>query len=110
MEIVYRSYTGKIFDKRDECLKYEKSLAFKMYGPNGLTSNADVCYVVDIKTPEAAGDFLETCRTIGTPCDGIQHDCPGVYAWSFIDEKYFLVGPLTNKALKQYYKDTEMQE
>lgn len=110
MEIVYRSCNGKIFDKRDECLEYEKTLAFKMYGPNGLTSNADVCYIVDIKTPEAAEDFLETCRTIGTPCDGIQHDCSGIYAWSSGDAQYFRLEPLTRKALKEYFKDIETQE
>ena len=110
MEVVYRSCNGKIFDKRNECIEYETSLAFKMYDTHGRTINADVCYVVDIKTPEAAEDFLETCRIIGTPCDGIQRDCAGVYAWSFTDRKYFLVEPFTNKALKQYYKDTETQE
>lgn len=110
MEIVYRSCNGKIFDKREECLKYENSLAFKMYGPNGLTTNADVCYVVDIKTAEAAKDFLETCHTIETPCSGIVRDCPGVYAWSPTDQKYFLLDPFTYKALKDYFKDTETQE
>ncbi len=110
MEIVYRSCNGKIFLNKEECLEYEKALDFKMYGPNGLTSNADVCYIVDIKTAEAAEDFLETCHTIGTPCDGIVRDCPGVYAWSFTERKYFLLDPFTYKALKQYYKDTETQE
>ena len=110
MEIVYRSFDGKIFYKKDECLKYEKGLAFKMYGPNGLTNNADTCYVVDIKTPEAAGDFLKTCRTIGTYSDGIEDGFFGVYIWSANEKKYLLLEPLTRKALKEYFKDTETQE
>ena len=110
MKTVYQSFNGKIFYDEDECLAYEKSLTFRMFDAEGLTDNADVCYVADIKTPEAAEAFIETCATVGVPSDGIRRDCPGVYVWDFYDEKYFLLDPLTYKALKQYYKITEMQE
>ena len=110
MKTVYQSLNGKIFSDEKECLEYEKSLAFRMFDAEGLTDNADISYVVDIKTPKAADDFIKTCETIGTSSDGIRRDCPGVYAWDFYDEKYFLLDPLTHKALKQYYKITEMQE
>ena len=110
MEIVYRSCTGKIFCNKEECIEYEKTLDFKMYGPDGKTDRTKTSFVVDIKTPKAADDFIKMCATEEFGSDGIKRDCPGVYLWSSSNSKYFLLEPLTFKALKRYIKDIEMQE
>ena len=110
MEIVYRSCTGKIFCSKEECLEYEKTLDFKMYGPDGKTDRTEASFVVKFENSESAENFIETCLTMGVCSDGIEPDCPGVYAWSDNNGKYFLLEPLTFKALKQYIKDTETQE
>ena len=110
MEIVYRSCNGKIFYTKEECLEYEKTLVFKMYGPNGQTDHTEASFVVEFENSESAKNFIETCRMAGVYSDGIDPDCPGVYAWSDNNDKYFLLEPLTFKALKQYIKDTETQE
>lgn len=107
MKVFYRSCNGKIFYTKEECLEYEKTMDFKMYGPEGQTNNADECFIVDIKTPEAAENFIEACIRMEAPCDGIQRDCVGFYVWSFSDKKYFRLEPLTCKALKEYFKDPE---
>ena len=110
MEIVYRSCNGKIFYSEEECLEYEKTLDFKMYGPDGQTDRTEASFVVEFENSESAENFLETCRMMEICSDGIEPDCPGVYAWSDNNGKYFLLEPLTFKALKQYIKDTETQE
>lgn len=110
MEIVYRSCNGKIFYTKEECLEYEKALDFKMYGPDGQTDRTEASFVVEFENSEIAERFIETCDTMGISADGIEPDCPGVYAWSDNNSKYFLLEPLTFKALKQYFKDTETQE
>lgn len=110
MEVVYRSCTGKIFHTKEECLEYEKTLDFKMYGPDGQTDRTEASFVVEFENSESAENFIETCCTMGIYADGIEPDCPGVYAWSDNNGKYFLLEPLTFKALKQYIKDTEAQE
>ena len=110
MKVVYESINGKVFYEMGECLEYEKTLAFKMYGDDGLTDRADECFIVDIKTPEAAKTFIEVCDTIGTSSDGIEHDTSGVYVWNTIDQKYFPLDPLAEEALKAYFKDQETQE
>ena len=110
MTVVYKSFDGKIFYDKGECLKYEKSLNFTMYGPDGRTDDANQCYVVDIKGSEAAANYLETCIAMQVGSDGIKRDCPGIYLWSFSDSRYFLLEPFTFAALKQYLKDTETQE
>lgn len=110
MKICYKSFDGKEFNTEKECLEYEKNLDFKMYAPKGQTNDADVCYVVDIKTPEAAENFIKTCVKMKTPRRGVRRNHAGVYAWSLSYKKYFLLEPLTFEALKQYIKDTETQE
>lgn len=110
MRTVYESIDGKIFYEMGECIEYEKTLNFKMYGDEGPTDRADECFIVDIKTPEAAETFIEVCDTIGTSSDGIESNTSGVYIWNSIDEKYFPFDPLAEKALKEYFKDTGTQE
>ena len=110
MRTVYESINGKIFYEMGECIEYEKTLAFKMYDDEGLTSRTDECFIVDIKTPEAAERFIETCDTNGDLCDGIRHGTTGVYVWSANDQKYFLLDPYEYKALKKYFNDIATQE
>ena len=110
MEIIYKSLDGRIFHDMNECLEYEKTMDFKMYGDEGLTDRADECFIVDIKTSEAAENFINTCITMETCFDGIQHGLPGIYVWSSSNEKFFMLEPLACKALKEYFKDTETQE
>ena len=109
MKVVYESLDGKIFYEMGECLKYEKSLRFTMYGPDGRTDDVNQCYAVDIKDPEAVRNFLDTSAAMEVGSDGIDCDCPGVYLWNSSDSRYYLLEPLTYKALKQYIKDTETQ-
>ena len=110
MKTVYESIDGKIFYNKEECLEYEKTIDFKMYDDEGLTNRTDECFIVDIKTPEAAESFIETCNTNGDLCDGIRHDTTGVYVWSANDQKYFLLDPYEYKALKKYFNDIATQE
>ena len=110
MEIIYKSLNGRIFHDMNECLEYEKTLVFKMYGDEGLTDRADECFIVDIKTPEAVESFIEACDKMGASYDGIEHDTSGVYVWNTIDQRYFPLDPLAEEALKAYFKDKETQE
>lgn len=110
MRVVYESINGKIFYDMNECLEYEKTLDFKMYDENGRTDDANQCFVVDIIIPEAAESFIEVCETIGTSYDGIKLNTSGVYVWNSIDQKYFPLNSLAEKALKEYFKDIETQE
>ena len=110
MRTVYESINGKIFYEMGECLEYEKTLAFKMYDENGPTDRTDECFVVDIITPEAAEKFIDACYTIGTSSDGVKLNTSGVYVWNSVDQKYFPLNSLVEKALKEYFKNTETQE
>ena len=110
MKIVYESLDGKIFLSKEECLEYEKALDFKMYGTDGQTDNPELCYVVELKSSEGIENFIQTCLMAETDFDGIERNYTGVYAWSADQEKFFRFGPLTCKALKEYFKDTETQE
>lgn len=110
MEIIYRSFDGREFSTEKKCLEYEKSMDFVMYSPSEQTKNVEECFVVDIKGPEAAVNFLEACAAKEVSSDGINCDRSGVYLWNFRDSRYFLLEPLTFNALKQYIKDIETQE
>lgn len=110
MKVVYESINGKIFYEMNECLEYEKTLAFKMYDENGQTDRTDECFVVDIITPEAAEKFIDACYTIGASSEGIKLNSSGVYIWNSIDQKYFPLNSIAEEALKAYFKDKETQE
>ena len=110
MKIVYESLDGKIFYEMDKCLEYEKTMDFVMYDDEGLTDRTDECFIVDIKTPEAAERFIETCNTNGDLCNGIKHGISGIYVWSANDQKYFLLDSYEYKALKKYFNDIATQE
>ena len=79
MKVVYESINGKIFYEMNECLEYEKTLAFKMYDENGRTDDANQCFVVDIIIPKAAESFIEVCETIRTTYDNIKHKTYEIY-------------------------------
>jgi hypothetical protein len=62
MELVYRSFDGKIFDFEKECLKHEESnAAFKMFDPQGQPTayfeDALLIYISNYN--EAVAEILE---------------------------------------------------
>ena len=110
MKVIYRSFDGKEFATEDECLEYEKNPDLKMYSYKGITDDVLSCYVVEIKTEKAARDFIEMCNNGNASPTGIHRNFPGVYGWSSDDRKFVFLEPLTRKAIKEYFKDTETQE
>ena len=110
MRTVYESINGKIFYNKEECIEYEKTIGFKMYDDEGLTDRTDECFIVDIKTSEAAERFIETCDTNGDLCEGIDPDASGIYVWNSSEQKYFLLDSFEYKALKKYFNDIATQE
>ena len=111
MKICYKSFDGKEFNTEEECRRYEgKNAEIKMYSPDGLTQDPNLAFAVKIGRAEAAERFIRMCYEKNACCTGINHNLNGIYVWSEDYAQYFLLDSLPCKALRECFKDMEMQE
>ena len=110
MKICYKSFDGKEFNTEEECRRYEENIKIKMYSFDGLTNNPKLAFAVKINGIEAAKKFIKMCNEWDVSHTGVNYDLNGIYVWSSYCNQYFLLEPLTCKALKECFEDTEMQE
>lgn len=109
MEIIYRSFDGLEFSDEETCRTHEKdNPCFVMFDDEGVTNDAEMAYVVDIRDDYGAELFTKRCEQEGTTFDGIYaDDDAGVYIWDEFSGEYIEITDRVLQAIKQYIKFTE---
>lgn len=106
MEIIYRSFDGLEFSDEETCRAHEQSNPyFVMFDDEGVTNDADMAYVVDIRDDRGSDLFVKRCKQEGTASDGIsEDDVAGVYIWDDFSEEYIRISDRVLWAIKQCIK------
>lgn len=115
MDIIYRAFDGKVFEKEDDCLCYEKEITAEKYKNDiiGLDDNLEEInlfdgmnnffqrsYFILIKTNEAA-DFIEENSS---NCDfRIPHVRKGEYYYDKTDSEWRTI----DEKVSELYRDIE---
>ena len=106
MEIIYRSFDGIGFSDEEACRSHEQNNPyFAMFDDKGVTNDADMAYVVDIRDDRGAEFFVKLCEQEGTASDGIsEDDIAGVYIWNDLSYEYIEITDRVLQAIEQYIK------
>ena len=109
MEIIYRSFDGLEFSDEETCRTHEANNPhFIMFNDEGVTNDADMAYVVDIRDDCGTEFFVKMCEQAGTASDGIsEDDIAGVYIWNDLSCEYIKITDRILQAIKHYIEFTE---
>lgn len=106
MEIIYRSFDGLEFSDEEPCRAHEQNNPhFIMFDDKGVTNDADMAYVVDIRDDCGTEFFVKLCEQEYTTSEGIsEDDIAGVYIWNDLSCEYIKITDRVLQAIEQYIK------
>lgn len=106
MEIIYRSFDGLDFSDEETCRIHEQNDPyFIMFNDEGVTNDAEMAYVVDIRDDRGAEFFVKLCEQECTTSEGIsEDDIAGVYIWNDLSCEYIKITDRVLQAIEQYIK------
>ena len=106
MEIIYRSFDGLDFLDEETCRTHEQNNpCFVMFDDEGVTNDADMAYVVDIRDDRGLDLFVKRCEQEDTTSNGIsEDDVAGIYIWNDFSEEYLRITDRVLQAIEQYIK------
>lgn len=109
MEIIYRSFDGLEFSDEKTCRTHEQNNPyFVMFDDEGVTNDADMAYVVDIRDDRGAEFFVKRCEQEFTTHDGIsEDDDTGLYIWNDLSCEYIKITDRVLQAIKHYIEFTK---
>lgn len=109
MEIIYRSFDGIGFSSEEACRSHEQNNPFFiMFNDEGVTNDADMAYVVDIRDDRGAEFFVKLCEQECTTSEGIsEDDIAGVYIWNDLSCEYIKITDRVLQAIKHYIEFTK---
>lgn len=109
MEIIYKSFDGLEFSDEETCRAHEKdNPCFVMFDDKGVTNDADIAYVVDIRDDYGAELFVKRCEQEDTTSNGIsEDDVAGIYIWDDFSEEYIRISDRIFQAIKQCIEFTK---
>lgn len=103
MEIIYRSFDGKMFSTPEECLTHEKEHPlFRMFNSSGkLVTEPDDCLLLQIvNDSDGPAAFIELCESCECSYEGFSsYDNAGWYWWN--GDEYSWIDPEMTNALVQ---------
>lgn len=109
MEIIYRSFDGLDFSDEETCRTHEQNNPyFIMFNDEGVTNDAEMAYVVDIRDDCGTEFFVKLCEQEYTTSEGISEgDVAGVYIWNDFSEEYIRISDKVLQAIKQCIEFTK---
>lgn len=109
MKIIYRSFDGLEFSDEEACRTHEENNPhFVMFDDKGVTHDAEMACVVNIRDDCGAEFFVKMCEQEFAPHDGISEDnFAGVYIWDEFSGEYIEITDSVLRAIKHYIEFTK---